>query len=121
MGFTRTVLSESDVPHFRGTRIPIRLTIYFKMVRSWHLRLCSKSMEHGLTNSTVNHGSLSEISLRGEPWSQKGRVSKDTSTALGFDQLYYSNKMYHLAESVNKHKNTIILVVVFKDYEDEVH
>ena len=51
----------------------------------------------------------------------KGRVSKDTSTALGFDQLYYSNKMYHLAESVNKHKNTIILVVVFKDYEDEVH
>ena len=71
MGFANTVLPESDAPHFCETRIPIRLTIYSKMVRSWHLRLCSKSMEHGLPNSAVNRGSLSEISSRGEPWSQK--------------------------------------------------
>ena len=71
MGFTSTVLPDSYIPHFCGTRIPIRLTIYFKMVRSWHLQLCFKSMEHGLPNSAVNHGSLSEISPRGKPWSQK--------------------------------------------------
>ena len=70
-GFTSTVLPGSDVPHFCGTRIPIRLTIYFKIVRSWHIRLCSKSMEHGLPNSAVNRGSLSKISPRDEPWSQK--------------------------------------------------
>ena len=39
----------------------------------------------------------------------KDGVDKEASTAFGCDSLRNCNKMYHLAEPVNEHKNTIIL------------
>ena len=48
-------------------------------------------------------------------------VDEDTRTSVCRDRLIYRIKMHHLAEVVNKHNNTIIIVSVFEGTEDEVH
>uniref|UniRef100_A0AAV1T6I3 Uncharacterized protein n=1 Tax=Peronospora matthiolae TaxID=2874970 RepID=A0AAV1T6I3_9STRA len=63
----------------------------------------------------------------------KDGMDEDSSTDLGCDGIWNSNKMYrlaepinkhkmyHLAEPIDKHKNTSILVSVIGKPEDEVH
>ena len=57
----------------------------------------------------------------GQPVVSEYRVEKDTSSAMCLDELGYCRKMYHLAETIYKYKNTIILVAVFGKTEYEVH
>ena len=50
----------------------------------------------------------------------KDRVDKGTVTSRCVDLFGYSNQMYHLAESVNEHKDTSILVSVCGEFKDKV-
>ena len=48
-------------------------------------------------------------------------VDKDTRTAMCFSLHLNCSKVYHLAESINELKNSIILVCVFEESEAEAH
>ena len=49
------------------------------------------------------------------------RVDKDTGTSRSRYRLWYRSKVYHLAESVYKNKDSIVFVVVSAKFEDEVY
>ena len=70
--------------------------------------------------AAVNRESLSDTSSRSRPWSRNTVSMKTQAQPCAEIDSLTCSKMYHLAESVYEHKNTVILVSIFGETEDKV-